>query len=124
MIIFSLLLILSCDMTTNYHDLNSIREAENMLFYDVLDGSVEDIDVYELPYYLSEGDSVGWDFIYYHIEQDSWFFFIDDCPFAYWGHPCRYVFITVESNIEIEVTVINETNPPDCYDEMIQIFQE
>ena len=109
-------------MTTNYHDLNSIREAEDILFNEVLDGSVENIDVYELPYYLSEGDSVGWFFTHYIVEQDSWFFFIDDFPLAYWGHPCRYVFITLESDIKNEVTVINETMNPGCWNEMVQIF--
>lgn len=24
---------------------------------------------------------------------NSWFFFIDKVPFAYWTHPCKYVFV-------------------------------
>ncbi|MCF8360909.1 MAG: C13 family peptidase [Prolixibacteraceae bacterium] len=40
---------------------------------------------------------------------DSWFFFIDDFPFASWSHPCRYVYVNAKDG---SVTVLNKNQPP------------
>ena len=40
---------------------------------------------------------------------DSWFFFIDDRPFASWTHPCRYVFVNIKDG---SYTVFDKQSPP------------
>lgn len=40
---------------------------------------------------------------------ESWVFFIDDLPVAYWAHPCRWIFFDAESG---EYHIIQEEWPP------------
>jgi hypothetical protein len=40
---------------------------------------------------------------------EGWFFFIDDHPFANWEHPCRFVFVNIETG---EYTEIPYRAPP------------
>lgn len=47
----------------------------------------------------------------------SWFFFIDDDPYANWEHPCRYIFVNAEDGTFI---VRNNTRPP-LFDDMSNI---
>jgi len=37
-------------------------------------------------------------------------FFIDDYPFANWGHSCKYVFVNAQTG---NIVVFNKTSPPD-----------
>jgi len=46
----------------------------------------------------------------YTAPANSWFFFIDDLPEAFYAHDCRYVFIEVWGGAD---SVINEQWPPD-----------
>ena len=41
--------------------------------------------------------------------DETWFFFIDDIPFANWAHDCRYVFV---SAIDGSVVIHNDMFPP------------
>lgn len=45
----------------------------------------------------------------YAPKYDSWFFFIDDLPFGNWGHPCRYVFVSIYNG---EYVVWHHHRPP------------
>jgi hypothetical protein len=47
----------------------------------------------------------------YFVEAatSAWVFFIDDAPDANWEHPCRYVFLNVNTG---EFRVIGGTSPP------------
>lgn len=40
---------------------------------------------------------------------DSWFFFIDDKPFANWEHPCRYAFVNINDG---DVEFVEKKMPP------------
>jgi len=51
----------------------------------------------------------------YTAPANSWFFFIDDLPQAFYAHDCRYVFIEVWGGAD---SVINEQWPPDIHLEM------
>lgn len=48
-------------------------------------------------------------------KQASWFFFLDDNPYANWQHPCRYVFVGVETG---ELQLVKGSTPPDWIHEM------
>jgi len=48
-------------------------------------------------------------------EEDSWFIFVDEHPFANWSHPCKYFFISTETG---EKKVFEMQTPPDIIDEM------
>jgi len=41
--------------------------------------------------------------------DENWVFFVDDCPVAFWAHPCRYVFMDA-NNADYEI--IDEDWPP------------
>ena len=40
---------------------------------------------------------------------ESWFFFVDELPYANWGHKCKYIFICCKSG---ECFIINTYMPP------------
>lgn len=63
---------------------------------------------------------------------DSWFFIVDDDPYANWNHPCRYIFVNsltgyytikqecslpdnVELNIIHSIVPLKETNRQDLF---------
>ena len=53
--------------------------------------------------------------------EHAWFFFIDDAPDANWEHPCRYVFVEVETGI---IEIINGRTPPDTLTSMEELYPE
>ena len=61
---------------------------------------------------MFEGDTL-WQSGYfgYHIipYPQTWVFFIDDVPLAFWAHPCRYVFVDA---YEGQIFVKNDNWPP------------
>ena len=51
---------------------------------------------------------------------DSWFFFIDDAPFASWTHSCRYVFVNIKDG---SYAVFDKQDPP-ILDQMIPLVEK
>jgi len=45
--------------------------------------------------------------------KKSWLFFVDDIPFADWLHPCRYIFVDVQTG---KYKVIKNDTPPYGFD--------
>lgn len=50
----------------------------------------------------------------------SWFFLIDDVPYASWEHACRYVFVNTEDGT---FTIKNNTRPP-VFSDMTNIVRQ
>jgi hypothetical protein len=85
-------------------------DAYNILQKKIIDGQEEKVNIYVSKtivkantqfktLYLSEVSP----------NYDSWFFFIDDSPFASWSHPCRYVYVNAKDG---SVTVFDRNQPP------------
>ncbi len=53
--------------------------------------------------------------------ESAWFFFIDDAPDANWEHPCRYVFVEVETGA---IGIISGSTPPDTLIDMERLYPE
>ncbi len=51
----------------------------------------------------------------------SWFYFVDDHPAANWEHPCRYVFIDIESG---QFQIQQGKTPPDILSEMVKLYPD
>jgi hypothetical protein len=98
-------------------DETSLREAEQILFTQILNGSDSGKVVYELPTQMKAGSTVkakGGDSTY-TAQNDSWFFFINDFPGFRYFHPCRYVLVACSDGKYI---LINEGNEPENIDSM------
>jgi len=87
----------------------SRTDAYELVIDQVLDGSTEGKWAYVSYEPVKAGTVVeSW---YSSIElpqEEGWFFFIDDLPWANWEHPCRYVFVDLTGDI----TVYTATTPP------------
>lgn len=62
---------------------------------------------------LAGGTAIGsWGFTYTAPDsfRQSWYFFVDDQPEANWEHPCRYIFIDIDTN---ESHILTAKTPPD-----------
>ena len=56
---------------------------------------LESSDVYSLDTLINSDDTI-WHFDGSFIKSPyntAWAYFVDDCPFANWVHPCRYIFV-------------------------------
>ncbi len=42
-------------------------------------------------------------------QNNSWMFFVDEIPFADWSHPCKYVFVNINSGM---CNIIDSYSPP------------
>jgi len=51
----------------------------------------------------------------------AWFYFIDDAPGANWEHPCRYVFVDVDSR---QFVAIRGRTPPNDIGGMRRLYPE
>ena len=49
----------------------------------------------------------------------AWFMFVDDLPNANWEHPCRYIFIDVNTQ---EYTIEQARTPPTEMDDMVRLY--
>lgn len=90
------LLIECSDSSTCY----TFEDAKNIVFFDIFNGDtsyVKYVKVSHAPGVLLAGTKVcSYDNEYFFYEN-YWFFFIDDLPSAIFAHPCRYVFVFVNS---------------------------
>ncbi len=95
--------------------INGPHQAASLVFNDVLSGDIEGKSVLSLDLMLTAGETVGtWheDII---VPVTGYLILIDDVALANWEHPCRWVFVTANGEMEI----IRLTTPPDALQEMI-----
>ncbi len=121
------LLFVQCtnNQTSNSDYIITLKEAEEILLTEVLQDSVlGGIKIYELPEPLERYSTIRTcgEYGQYTIIKKSWFFFIDDCPLANWAHPCQYVLISYYESWGDNYCIIYEDWPPDCFEEMVEIF--
>ncbi len=73
------------------------EEAIQILKDSILQGDTLWVRAYIHPDSIQEGKTISSaSFSYINPYHLGWFFFIDDCPPAYWAHPCRYIFLNDE----------------------------
>ncbi|MCK4339721.1 MAG: hypothetical protein KAW87_07025 [Candidatus Cloacimonetes bacterium] len=120
----STFLLFACseDKSTEPTTTLTLEQAEQILLYEVLSDTVSAAKrVYELEKILKK-DSVisSWN-NQYVVEQDCWFFFIDDFWAANWAHPCRYVFVYYSNESESDFELINENTPPNNIEKLVEV---
>lgn len=100
----------------------SLKEAEQLVLSQVLEDNLEGKTLYELPDKVIAGSVIkngyGSGCNEYVVEDDSWFFFIDDMPGWRYAHPCRYVFVTSAGGA---IRVIDEQFPPTIINDLIEV---
>jgi hypothetical protein len=104
--------------TTDPRKCISLKKAEGIVFSQILENNIEGIVVYKLQIIVDAGSLITNIDEEYKVEEDSWFFFIDDAPGDRWKHPCRYVFIDCKNSA---YKIINEGLPPDNFDSLSKI---
>jgi hypothetical protein len=120
LLLFTLLylLFICCEEEKSENSNITLKQAEQIIFIELLDSNDSGKVVYELPYIMNIGDTVktkGGDSTYV-AKDDCWFFFIDDQPGYRWVHPCRYSFVSCDDG---EYIVIDERNEPENIDSLI-----
>lgn len=94
------------------------QQAASLVFSDVLEGEIDGKSVLSFERLLIAGESVGtWheDII---VPVTGYLVLIDDAAYANWEHPCRWVFVTADGEVEI----IRLMTPPDALPEMVMEF--
>ena len=120
-ILFLLLFACSKDNSTNPATMITLEQAEQILLTEVLNDTISEcIRVYEFENVLEKDFIINSWNNQYTIDQDCWFFFIDDMFHANWAHPCRYVYIYHENESGENLEVINEMSPPDI-DNLVEV---
>jgi len=112
------LLFICCEEEKSENSNITLQQAEQIIFIELLDSNDSGKIVYELPYSMVIEDTVkakGGDSTYV-VQNDSWFFFIDDQPGYRWAHPCRYSFVDCNNG---EYIVIDEINEPENIDSLV-----
>lgn len=110
---YLVLITLSFFIFSNVNAQYSREEAINIVKEEVI-GADSTIGIHFYSKYdiLNQGDTLHLDFYMgYYIcpYSDTWVFFIDDMPVAYWSHPCRIVFFNSTSG---EYQIIDEDWSP------------
>lgn len=73
----------------------SKEEATDLVVNRLLSNEIDRINVHVTKNSLFAGDEL----LLINEEtitspyQQSWVYFVDDMPFAFWSHPCRYIFV-------------------------------
>ena len=96
----------------------TLKQAEQIIFVQLLNSNDSGKIVYELPKKMKTGETVkakGGDSTYI-AQNNSWFFFINDHPELRWVHPCRYSFVSCSDGQNI---IINERNEPENIDSLV-----
>ncbi len=71
------------------------QQADSLMLRSILASDLESSDVYSLDTLINSDDTI-WHFDGSFIKSPyntAWAYFVDDCPFANWVHPCRYIFV-------------------------------
>lgn len=90
------------------------KQADNMVLNTLLISDLESSDVYSLDTLISKNDTI-WHFDGSFIKSPyntAWAYFVDDCPFANWVHPCRYIFVNATNG---NYQLINSELPPEHF---------
>ncbi len=91
------------------------NEARNLVLGQILSEDIGKVDIYEFKSNLTKQKGLDlWD---KHINcpyENNWIYFIDDLVFANWEHPCRYIFVDVETG---NYQIINEKIHPENFNE-------
>lgn len=90
------------------------KQADNMVLNTLLISDLESSDVYSLDTLISKNDTI-WHFDGSFIKSPyntAWAYFVDDCPFANWVHPCRYIFVNATNG---NYQMINSELPPEHF---------
>ena len=71
------------------------QQADNMVLNTLLVSDLASSDVYCLDTLIGKSDTLWYfDGSFIHPPYNtSWVYFVDDCPYANWVHPCRYIFV-------------------------------
>lgn len=91
----SLLILLSISMSVfgNQKEVSK-EQAWHIILNNVLNGDVQNKDVYISNTIVASGSIVGFR-NETSPDYDSWLIFIDDLPKANWAHPCRYAYVNI-----------------------------
>lgn len=90
------------------------KQADNLVLNTLLISDLESSDVYSLDTLISKNDTI-WHFDGGFIKSPyntAWAYFVDDCPFANWVHPCRYIFVNATNG---NYQLINSELPPEHF---------
>ena len=90
------------------------QQADNLVLNTLLISDLESSDVYSLDTLISKNDTI-WHFDGSFIKSPyntAWAYFVDDCPFANWVHPCRYIFVNATNG---NYQLINSELPPEHF---------
>lgn len=98
------------------------NEAWKTVETSVLGGNVDGITVYVSKKILPGGSTIK-TMVADEVSPQaaSWFFFIDDAPFASWSHPCRYVYVDAATGAN---TVQHKVMPPQLNDMEALVTQQ
>ena len=90
------------------------ESAADLVFTEILDGNIQGRSVMVFPETFSQGETVET----WHEEVTApvsgYLVLIDDMAYANWQHPCRWVFVAQDGQME----VIRMTTPPTPLEEM------
>jgi len=112
-LIFSFLI---SSVVADEQTLISETDAFQIVFKNVLNGNIEGRWVYVGVKIMKANTGIkAFNEVYKSPSFDGWFFFIDDHPWANWGHPCRYVFVNITTG---EYQIISASMPPDNIHQM------
>ena len=92
---FFLTLVVTFSIFTSLHAQFSREDAIHLILNQILLRDIGNINVYA-SYDPKSGDDVVKLLYFDPIPcpySSNWVFFVDDLPFAYWDHPCRYIFV-------------------------------
>lgn len=99
---------------------SSPRQAAELVYSDLLGGSIEGKVVWSLPAELSAGQMVET----WHEEIaapfDGYLVLVDDMGLANWEHPCRWVFVSHSGDMHI----VNMLTPPSAIQRMNQEYSD
>ena len=98
--------------------INNPHQAASLVFNDVLSGEIEGKSILSLDLMLKAGETVGtWheDII---VPVTGYLVLIDDAAYANWEHPCRWVFVTADGEMEI----IRLMTPPNALPRMVMEY--
>lgn len=85
------------------------EQACNLVKLQVLQNDTLGINMFVTNEVKESNDSIESFFTYIPtVDYPCWFFFIDDKPTENWAHSCRYVYVSLDGNVEIK----NGTFPP------------
>ncbi|MCD4847824.1 MAG: T9SS type A sorting domain-containing protein [Candidatus Aegiribacteria sp.] len=90
------------------------HQAASMVFNDILDGEVDGKSILSLERMLTAGETLGTWHEDITVPVNGYLVLIDDMAYANWEHPCRWVFVSAEGEMEI----IRLMTPPDALPEM------